>query len=399
MAGIARALWLVMLLKSFLSCTHALNVHNLNVGEKYHCLSNGDKKLEIYCYSPQAKNILHMWRTVSVALSIPPNLYEFYIGPTPMDVYKQYDTHQSSWNINLFSNRSPKITLHPFNGSCLGIYTEKEYHATFNVIWVDFWKVLMMAGGVILFMLAPKLSHNVFFYYLCGMTLGVCASFLFILFLFSKVLPRRPAMLMFLVGGWTVSVYLLQLVWSNLQTLLVEYPSFVLSYTCFTAFISFIVCYRFGPVTDPRSKNLIKWTLQAFSLGLMYFSTEFQEAAISVMIIVISLCNFPSSLVNAVIAYWRKTFPPRVKLLSEPEFVEEGVKETRKALGELKKHCSSPDCNTWKTVLKLKDPVRFAAFIEGEVTHITEEEVLLHESDCQTAVTELLTEESNSDSE
>ncbi|XP_071444868.1 nuclear envelope integral membrane protein-like isoform X2 [Hetaerina americana] len=397
MAESAKAISYVFVFEIIISCTLALNVHNLNVGDKYHCLRYDDKKLEIYCYSPQAKTVLHMWRTVSVAISIPPDQYEFYIGPTPMDVYKQHESHQSSWSINLFSSRSPKITLHPFNGSCLGIYTDAEYHANFNAIWIDFWKVLMMVGGIMLFALAPKLSHNIFFYYLCGMALGVCASFLFILFMFSKLLPRRPAMLMFLVGGWTVSVYMLQMVWSNLQTLLVEYPSFVLSYTCITAFVSFIVCYRFGPVTDPRSKNLIKWSLQATSLGLIFFSTDFQEAAISVIIVMLSLYNFPSFVVVAAKKYWRKVFPPRVKLMTESEFVQEGVKETKKALGELKKHCSSPNCNTWKTVLKLKDPVRFAAFVEGEVPHVSEEEIISHESDCQSAATELLTEESDSE--
>ncbi|XP_071444869.1 nuclear envelope integral membrane protein-like isoform X3 [Hetaerina americana] len=331
MAESAKAISYVFVFEIIISCTLALNVHNLNVGDKYHCLRYDDKKLEIYCYSPQAKTVLHMWRTVSVAISIPPDQYEFYIGPTPMDVYKQHESHQSSWSINLFSSRSPKITLHPFNGSCLGIYTDAEYHANFNAIWIDFWKVLMMVGGIMLFALAPKLSHNIFFYYLCGMALGVCASFLFILFMFSKLLPR------------------------------------------------------------------------ATSLGLIFFSTDFQEAAISVIIVMLSLYNFPSFVVVAAKKYWRKVFPPRVKLMTESEFVQEGVKETKKALGELKKHCSSPNCNTWKTVLKLKDPVRgkytyrFAAFVEGEVPHVSEEEIISHESDCQSAATELLTEESDSE--
>lgn len=56
----------------------------------------------------------------------------------------------------------------------------------------------------------------------------------------------------------------------------------------------------------------------------------------------------------------KRRFPPKVKLLSEDEYYEQGAKETRKALDELRGYCSSPDCNQWKTVIHLKDPVRYA---------------------------------------
>lgn len=51
-------------------------------------------------------------------------------------------------------------------------------------------------------------------------------------------------------------------------------------------------------------------------------------------------------------------FPDRRRLLTEDEYRIEGIKETNKALNELKGYCSSPDCNPWKTVLRLKDPIR-----------------------------------------
>lgn len=51
-------------------------------------------------------------------------------------------------------------------------------------------------------------------------------------------------------------------------------------------------------------------------------------------------------------------FPERPKLLTEDEYRQQGIKETNKALGELKEFCSSPNCSPWKTVLKLKDPIR-----------------------------------------
>jgi hypothetical protein len=66
----------------------------------------------------------------------------------------------------------------------------------------------------------------------------------------------------FVIGGWTVGIYFLQLIWENLRLIIMQYQNHVLSYVVFTGLISFVVCYRLGPVTDHRSKNLIKWALQ-----------------------------------------------------------------------------------------------------------------------------------------
>lgn len=50
------------------------------------------------------------------------------------------------------------------------------------------------------------------------------------------------------------------------------------------------------------------------------------------------------------------------------------------ALDQLREFCSSPDCKQWKIVQKLKDPMRFASFIEGE-SHLTDAEMLSYEVD------------------
>jgi len=56
--------------------------------------------------------------------------------------------------------------------------------------------------------------------------------------------------------------------------------------------------------------------------------------------------------------------------------------ETKKALEELKNYCLSPNCNAWNTICRLKDPLRFARFVNGE-THITDEEILVYETSFQ----------------
>ena len=50
--------------------------------------------------------------------------------------------------------------------------------------------------------------------------------------------------------------------------------------------------------------------------------------------------------------------PERPRLLTEDEYRKLGEIETQKALDGLQDFCHSPNCNPWKTVLRLKDPVR-----------------------------------------
>lgn len=53
-----------------------------------------------------------------------------------------------------------------------------------------------------------------------------------------------------------------------------------------------------------------------------------------------------------------RRFPPKVKLLTNDQYYEEGVRETKKALEELRQYCSSPECNQWKMALKLQNVKR-----------------------------------------
>ena len=49
---------------------------------------------------------------------------------------------------------------------------------------------------------------------------------------------------------------------------------------------------------------------------------------------------------------------PEYKLLTEEEFITQGVVETKKALDQLKEYCRSPESKPWQTVRKLRSPVR-----------------------------------------
>jgi hypothetical protein len=55
---------------------------------------------------------------------------------------------------------------------------------------IDYWRVLLLGAGVLLFISAPKLSNNSLFYYVCGITVGISASFLILVYMMSKLLPK-----------------------------------------------------------------------------------------------------------------------------------------------------------------------------------------------------------------
>lgn len=54
----------------------------------------------------------------------------------------------------------------------------------------------------------------------------------------------------------------------------------------------------------------------------------------------------------------KRKFPDPKRLLNDDEYRLEAIRETKKALDDLQGYCSSPDCNPWKTILRLKNPVR-----------------------------------------
>ena len=182
-----------------------------------------------------------------------------------------------------------------------------------------------------------------------------------------------------MVGGWTLGIYFAQMLMDNIRVIFVTYQAYVFWYVLITGFVSFIICYRLGPPNNQRSKNLIKWSLQFAALICMFFSSNFQEASVGVGIATALFYYFPRTWLTNTKSYWRRRFPQKRRLLTSEEFYEEGVRETTKALDELREYCSSPDCKQWRTVLKLKDPQRFASFMEGS-SHIADDEILDYET-------------------
>ncbi|XP_069843136.1 nuclear envelope integral membrane protein 1 isoform X3 [Dipodomys merriami] len=243
---------------------------------------------------------------------------------------------------------------------------------------------LIFLLGLLLFFCGDLLSRSQIFYYSTGMSVGIVASLLIIIFILSKFVPKKSPIYIILVGGWSFSLYLIQLVFKNLQEIWRCYWQYLLSYILTVGFMSFAVCYKYGPLENERSINLLTWTLQLMGLSFMYSGIQIPHIALA--LIVISLCtkNLEYPIQWLYITYRKvckateKPVPPR--LLTEEEYRLQGEVETRRALEELRKFCNSPDCSPWKTISRIQSPKRFADFIEGSF-HLTPNEVSVHEQE------------------
>ncbi|XP_011304185.1 transmembrane protein 194A isoform X2 [Fopius arisanus] len=356
------------------------SLHYLEPGDS---VENAKPGLRIFCHNSKSKYLIHLWRTLTLSLYTDLETYDLFDGKSPSEVVEKHDLSQRSWRFNWFgTKRSKKMKINPFEDTCIGIYTPPannyRYKMSMTLTSIDIWKVALTVGGVLLFWSAPKLSRNSLFYYLTGVTLGDAFSVLILIWFISKLFGRGKAMYLMIASGWTLSTWLANILWENAQIILLQYRDYVLWYLLATSLISFIICYRIGPVTNTRTKNIIQWFLQGCGLLMIYFSSHFHEASIAICILIIVFYNFPIVAFRKGRIYWNSMFPERPRLLTEDEYRQQGIKETRKALGELKEFCSSPECSPWKTVLRLKDPIRFAEFMEGS-PHLSQNESYEHD--------------------
>lgn len=199
-----------------------------------------------------------------------------------------------------------------------------------------------------------------------------------------------------LVGGWALLWYFMQMAWDNARALAVEYQIYIVYYICGMGLISFIACYRIGPPTNPRSIDIVQWTLQVIAVALIFMSSQYPDVPLAIIIAMVGFYYFPRNWFGWVAAAWRRRFPPKLRLLTIEEYEAQGRETTRRELDKMMEYCSSPEAKPWRTVSRLKDPKRFiyiffvyiclisilgfsfAEFIDRGV-HLTEEEVFDHE--------------------
>ncbi|XP_013413904.1 nuclear envelope integral membrane protein 1-like [Lingula anatina] len=341
--------------------------------------SRPTSRLVVFCYEGEEYKAVKLWTTATLRLVISEEDYELFKGANTSAVQEQYHNAMKSW-FNLLPWKKEEVTMDTFRLSCLGVATKTSYSVKLKIRAIDPWLITYLFLGLILFFNARRLSKNIVFYYGTGMTVGLLASCLIIVFIVSRFVPRKTGYVV-LVGGWSFSLFLLNAMWSNVQNILETYSHYVLGYFAVAGLLTLAVLYWRGPVTDPRSLNLIKWTLQLCALGLVYGSTrQIQEVAISTIIVILTIHCFPRKILHYILSVWRRRFPPKVHLLSEEEYQRQADEYTRQQLESLRQYCLSPKCDAWRTISRINSPSRFASFVEGD-SHITDTELLDYDSD------------------
>ncbi|XP_074836512.1 nuclear envelope integral membrane protein 1 [Carettochelys insculpta] len=262
-----------------------------------------------------------------------------------------------------------------------------EQNTTYSVVllrWFDPKLFLISFLGLVLFFCGDLLSRSQLFYYSAGISIGMLASLLILIYVMAKVMPKKSPIYFILVGGWSFSLYLIQLVFRNLREICKSYWQYLLGYVLLVGFTSFAVCYRYGPLENERNINLLTWSLQLLGLLLLYSGIQIRPIALALVVIAVCTKNLEYP-VQWLYATYRKVqkatakpSPPR--LLTEEEYRLQGEVETRRALEELRGYCSSPEFPAWTVVSRIQTPKRFADFVGG-ASHLTPNEVSVHEQE------------------
>ncbi|XP_033352421.1 nuclear envelope integral membrane protein 1 isoform X2 [Bombus vosnesenskii] len=291
----------------FLLIFHCVYTESPSTTESIHFLKPGDviennkPGLQTFCHSAKPKHVRYMWGSLTIYLRTNIENYDLYNGKTPEEVMQMHDDNHRSWNFNIFSiQKNKKFKINPFEDVCIGIYVHPSNLHKYTVIMIetrtDSSILIMMMAGAALFLGAYNLSKNTLFYYLISIMLGITTSIIILVYFISKFLLKGKMMYITVLTGWTMSFYLFQMLWENTQLIIVQYREWVAWYILITSVISFVISYRFGPITNVRTKRLIQWFLQIIGLITMYYSSYLREASAFFCILILLLYKSPTVL-------------------------------------------------------------------------------------------------------
>ncbi|XP_006825532.1 nuclear envelope integral membrane protein 1-like [Saccoglossus kowalevskii] len=355
----------------------------------------GDNEFVVYCY-PGDTSTLSKYAYIfgSVEVSFNPvsgvNNYNLIVAENETMVHILKGTPNpltQAWkqlwlSVSSYHPSTEHLKLSPFTKTCFGLEGSNTTIKT-KLRMIDPRYLGLFILGLILFFQANRLSKSALFYYSTGVSAGVVLSLLIVVYVLGKFVPARKASVVFVTFGWSFSAYFFSWLWKKIiiDRVLPEstYMRVIFAYIALAALISFAVCYRYGPVKERRTLNLIQWSIWLCSWLLIFNGTQIPEVSVSVIIALWLWTILPKkSFMHAIHRRWRVWFPPRVRLLTEEEYMIQAHRETQKALRELKQYCRSPDCDAWKVISRLDSPSRFAKFVSGDELHITDNEYAAH---------------------
>ncbi|XP_063845122.1 nuclear envelope integral membrane protein-like isoform X1 [Scylla paramamosain] len=342
--------------------TEAKDYYRMQAGRELIIVADPKNPLSVFCYRGERKMLTTFFKTIELRLDIIGDNFRHYEGRNATEVRQQHS--EASW-FTFYPWRQRVFRLELYKESCVGIETPSGYKVALRTRWVDFWRVVVLAGAVVLFFAASHLAQNTFFHYTTGISLGVVGSLLIVVYVVARMVPKKSGAVTLMVGGWGLTVYLLQYLWQNFVSIVKEHQAVAVGYVVVAGLISFAVVYRYGPLTDQRSINLVQWSMQLVALLGVFFSSQYREATLGLVLVMVTYHSVPDKWKAKAQTYWRRRFPPKVRRLTEEEYIQQGNYETRRALEELRTFCHSPKCDAWKTISRLQSPQRYVQFVGG----------------------------------
>lgn len=254
-----------------------------------------------------------------------------------------------------------------------------HYRVSFTNIWFNPRLFALFISGFLLFCFAGKLSRTSAAFYVAGIIFGVAASPLLLVIILKRFISKHSTFWLLAGTCLFLTAYSVHFLKENFNWIWPDNKHYVLGYLITVGFLSFVSCYRHGPLSSERSIALFTWTLQIIACFLIYFGLAVSEIAFTLIAGLASCKGLYYSF--KVLHYVKRLIihkKPVVKLLTEEEYREQADTETAKALEELRDFCNSPDFNSWLVVSRLSSPRRFAQFILGS-NHVSLEETSTHE--------------------
>ncbi|XP_058954860.2 nuclear envelope integral membrane protein 1-like [Pocillopora verrucosa] len=382
---------------SVLRITSALRCEDIsvqNLSRDWHFLLGPKDSIIAVCVHGGELRLSRLWASVKVMLKFEKTEVQFYeaescsaLNPANKSwasVFQSFVTSRNVLDQIMFS-------YSPFKTSCFAVDLIKERQTVrveASLRAIDWYFPVTFLAGLVIFYNAERLSRNALFFYSSGVSLGVIASLLILVYILHRLVPGRGSAYAILLGGWSFAAYLIQFTCGHLKELMVNQYQWVIGYLVIVGTISFCVCYYRGPVTSDRGLDLIRWMLQFIGLTLLYMGTRSDVVSFGLITVVlfshvirssgILMKIFPKTWISYGVYYF--FFPPKHKFLSLEEYALEGAEETSRALEDLREYCKSPECDTWRVVSRLKHPARFASFVASG-QHFLEEEVKKYEDD------------------
>ncbi|XP_072173886.1 nuclear envelope integral membrane protein 1-like [Diadema setosum] len=338
--------------------------------------------LHIYCHcGSQGWQGLKILSSVTVALN-PRDPDETLLIYTGHNASKVEEASKSAGPFKQLQFLSPwastRQRLSPFKETCIGVETKNGFEFVTNQRNIDLLYLSLLFAGIILYFISPALSRNYVFHYSSGVFIGVLASLLVLVYVLSKFIPQRSGALAVLAGGWALVGFFFCWIVDNFLT--VRYKRYIVGYVILASLVSFVVCYCYGPITSRRTENLLRWGLRLAGLVCIYNCSHLEGASIAIITLLLVYVWIPSGSIDGLRNFSIWMSRPQPRLLSVEEYEEQGKEETRQALDELRRYCSSPECNAWREVTRLESPKRFASFVSGD-GHISQDELDLYISD------------------